>query len=162
MLRGFLLKPFSCQPRAVVRVRRLQTIEKGTALLWLSVTAHTFFWKAVVLPIFPKRPRNPEFPRASKFDSQVVQLLATKTLVMMGVPRLLLLEIDILAPGLRSFADSVVQGLPGVTSFVHHQSVAIIQDMLSGTCHRWFPQTYVVTFEHPQAYPEYALDDSEE
>ena len=42
-----------------------------------------------------------EFPLASKLARRVLQLLATKTLVMKGVPRLLLLESEVTAPRLQ-------------------------------------------------------------
>ena len=72
-----------------VRVRQFQTIWKGTVLLWVYVIAHAFFWEgggAMVLPIFPKRPSYPEFPRAQA--RRVLQLVATKILVMTECPKI--------------------------------------------------------------------------
>ena len=58
-------------------------------LLWVNIITHAFFFfgEAMVLPIFPKRPRYTEYPRTSKLARRVLQLLATKTLVMMECPK---------------------------------------------------------------------------
>ena len=63
--------------------------ERDRAALGEQNGTRFFFVEALVLPIFPKRPRYPRCQRTSKLARRVLQLLATKTLVM---PRLLMLD----------------------------------------------------------------------
>ena len=82
----------------------------------------------MVLSIFPKRPRS-EFPRASKLARRVLQLLATKTLVITVSQGCSCLKATSLLQNFNGFADSVVLGLVSSCHrkgliFVHHQPVA--------------------------------------
>ena len=76
-------------PRTLIISPRRSTVitggrDKDRAALGDSTRV---FWEAMVLPFFPKSPRYPECSRTSKLARRVLQLLPTKTLVMMWCPK---------------------------------------------------------------------------
>ena len=106
MLRGILRGPFERQPhvvsKTVLKSAFTHTVKpsrmKKTSSSYpdnISSSGYGSFRRSgkglccftMVPPILPKRPKYPEFRRASKLVRQVLQLLATKILVPMRCPK---------------------------------------------------------------------------